>query len=106
MVSNNWNSEIGLLRECERPEPSVIWQTLAVSFGGFAIAAALAALTIAGEAAVRPAELWVAAAGFSLAAVLCLAAHRDVNRGRKSKWIEVEELPPSRGAREDGHRAG
>jgi hypothetical protein len=84
----------------------VIWQTLAVTFGGFAFAAALGALTIAGDAAVRPAELWVAAAGFFLAAALCLAAHYDVNRGRRSRWVEVEELPPVLGVGEDGQRAG
>jgi membrane protein implicated in regulation of membrane protease activity len=100
------NKRAAVLRERERPGPSVIWQTLAVTFGGFAFAAALGALTIAGKAAVRPGELWVAAAGFFLAAVLCLAAHRDVNRGRKSRWIEVEELPSRTGAGEHDRRAG
>jgi hypothetical protein len=105
-VSNNWNRRTGVLRECERPAPSVIWQTLAVTFGGFAFAAAFGALTIAGSAAVRPPELWVAAAGFFLAAALCVAAHYDVNRGRRSRWVEVEETSAALGGGEDGRRAG
>jgi hypothetical protein len=83
------------VRERERPEPSAVWQTLAITFGSFAFAVGLGALTISEDVSVRPSELWVAAAGFLLAAVLCLAAHRDVNRGRRSKWVEVEELPPT-----------
>lgn len=81
------------VRERERPEPSVVWQTLAITFAGFSFAAGLGALTLAGSVAIGPGELWVAAAGFMLAAVLCLVAHRDVNKGRRSRWIEVEELP-------------
>lgn len=81
------------IRERETPQPSVVWQTLAITFTSFAFAAALAALTISDAAAVGPSELWVAAAGLLLAAALSFAAHRDVNRGRRSKWVEVEELP-------------
>lgn len=84
-------------RERERPEPSVVWQTLGVTFAGFAFAAGLAALTLPSQLAVRPVDLWIIAAGLVLAAVLCLAAHRDVNRGRRSRWIELEELPPADG---------
>lgn len=82
------------VREQERPEPSVVWQTLGVAFSGFAFATGLAALTLSAQLAVRPVDLWIATAGFVLAAVLCFAAHRDVNRGRRSRWIELEELPP------------
>lgn len=85
------------LRERERPEPSVVWQTLGVAFAGFAFATGLAALTLSESLAVRPVDLWIATAGFVLAAVLCCAAHRDVNRGRRSRWIEREELPPAEG---------
>jgi hypothetical protein len=85
------------VRERERPEPSVVWQTLGVTFGGFAFAAALAAVTIGGRTPVRVIDLWIVTAGFALAAVLCFAAHRDVNRGRRSRWIELEELPPTDG---------
>jgi uncharacterized membrane protein YkvI len=81
------------VREFERPEPSVVWQTLAITFAGFGFSAVLGALTIAGEETVGRGELWVGAAGFLLATVLCFAAHLDVNRGRRSKWVEVEELP-------------
>jgi hypothetical protein len=83
------------VRERERPEPSVVWQTFGVAFGGIAFAASLAALTIARRTAIRPIDLWIAAAGLLLAAVLCFAAHRDVNRGRRSRWIELEEMPPT-----------
>lgn len=85
------------VREQERPEPSVVWQTLGVTFGGFAFAAGLAAVTIAGRTSVRSVDLWIGTAAFLLAAVLCFAAHRDVNRGRRSRWIELEELPPTDG---------
>jgi hypothetical protein len=81
------------VRERERPEPSAVWQTLGITFVGFGLTAAVAALTIAGGAAVGRGEFWIAAAGFLLAAALCFAAHRDVNRGRRSRWVEVEELP-------------
>jgi hypothetical protein len=83
------------VRERERPEPSVVWQTLGVSFAGFAFAGGLAALTISRKLAIRPLDLWILAAGFLLASVLCFAAHRDVNRGRRSRWIELEDLPPT-----------
>ncbi|MGN6253547.1 MAG: hypothetical protein ACTHO8_00945 [Solirubrobacterales bacterium] len=85
------------VRERERPEPSVVWQAFGVAFSGFAFATGLAALTLAGRTAVRPMDLWIATAGFVLAAVLCFAAHRDVNRGRRSRWIELEEMPPTDG---------
>ena len=81
-------------RERERPRPSVVWQTLAIAFGGFAFAVVLSALTLAEEAGVRTSELWIAAGGLTLAAALCIAAHRDVNRGRASTEREVEELDP------------
>lgn len=81
------------VRERERPEPSVVWQTLGVAFAGFAFASGLTALTISRKLAVRPLDLWIAAAGFALAAALCFVAHRDVNRGRRSRWTEREELP-------------
>jgi hypothetical protein len=81
------------VRERERPEPSVVWQTLGITFAGFGVATVLGTLTISDDAAVRPGELWVATAGFLLAAALCFLAHRDVNKGRRSRWVEVEELP-------------
>ncbi|HET7508727.1 MAG TPA: hypothetical protein VFJ65_00620 [Solirubrobacterales bacterium] len=76
------------------PEPSVVWQTFGFVFSGFAFATSLAALTLSGELAIRPVDLWIFTAAFVLAAVLCFVAHRDVNRGRRSRWIEREELPP------------
>jgi hypothetical protein len=75
----------------------VIWQTLAIAFASFSFATGLGALTVSDDVAVESTELWVAAAGFLLAATLCLAAHRDVNKGRRSRRVEVEELPLSDG---------
>lgn len=91
-MSSNWKRQI---REWERPEPTAVWQTLGILFGGFAFALGVAALTVSGGTAVRPPDLWIAAAGFLLAALLCFAAHYDVNRGRRTRWIELEELPPA-----------
>lgn len=85
------------VREQERPEPSLVWQTLGVTFADLAFTTGLAALTLSEKLAVRPVDLWIATAGFALAAALCFAAHRDVNRGRRSRWIELEELPPADG---------
>jgi type VI protein secretion system component VasK len=83
------------VRERERLEPSSVWQALGIAFASFAFATALTALTLSGRLAVRPLDLWLIAGGLVLAAVLCFAAHRDVNRGRRSRWIELEELPPT-----------
>jgi hypothetical protein len=94
------------VRERERPEPSVVWQTLGITFLSFAFAVGLAALTIAKHAVVRPIELWIAAAGLALAGALCFAAHHDVNRGRKSRLVEVEELSGSDGGSWQNRRAG
>lgn len=83
------------VRERERLEPSGVWQALGIAFASFAFATGLTALTLSGKLAVRPIDLWLVAAGLVLAAVLCFAAHWDVNRGRRSRWIELEELPPT-----------
>ena len=85
------------IREREKPEPSAIWQTLGITFAGFSFAVVIAALTVAEEVAVRPLDLVITAAGLLLASILCFVAHRDVNRGRRSRWIEVEELPADLG---------
>lgn len=78
-------------RERERPGASVIWQTVAVVFLGFAFAATLAALTLTGSMHVRASELWISAVGFAFLAVACFLAHWDVNRGRRSRDVEIEE---------------
>jgi hypothetical protein len=78
-------------REREKPAASVIWQTVGILSAGFAFAAALAALTIAESVRVTAAELWIATAGFAILAATCFLAHWDVNRGRRSRDIEVEE---------------
>jgi hypothetical protein len=84
-------------RERERPEPSVIWQTCAVAFITGSLGAAIAALTASESVAVRSAELWIITCGLTLASALCFLAHWDVNRGRRVKEYETEELPPGYG---------
>ena len=81
-------------RERELPEPSVIWQTVAIVFVGFAFSAAIGALTVPRNGAVSARDLWILAASLAAMAALCARAHWDVNRGRKSSVREVEELPP------------
>lgn len=88
------NRRVRRWREWERPAPTGVWQNLAIAFASCAVAAGLTALTLADGASVRPSELWVGAAGFFLATILCVAAHHDVNRGRHSKEREVEEIEP------------
>jgi len=78
-------------RERERPAASVIWQTVAIAMIGFAFALALAALTLADSMDVRASNLWIGAVGFALLAITCLLAHWDVNRGRKTRYVEIEE---------------
>jgi hypothetical protein len=94
------------VRERERPEPSVIWQTLAITFFGFGFATGLAAMTMSDKLAVKSVDLWIGTAGLLLAAAICLVAHRDVNRGRRSKLIEVEELPLASGDSRRNRHAG
>lgn len=65
---------------------------MAIAFASFAFASGLAALTVADGASLRPAELWIAAGFLCLCAVLCGAAHVDVNRGRTSREREIEEV--------------
>jgi hypothetical protein len=96
--SQGWRSRVSRRREWERPPPSVVWQTIAVLFLGFAFAAALSALTVARDTAVGPAKLWIGAAAFIGLAVTCFLAHWDVNRGRRAKCYETEELVRSEDA--------
>jgi hypothetical protein len=79
-------------RKRETPEPSFIWQTGAIAFLTSTIGVILLALTVSDDARVTPSQLWVTAGGLILAAALCFAAHWDVNRGRRSKEYEAEEL--------------
>lgn len=81
-------------RKRELPEPTSVWQTAAFFFLSCAFGAGCAAIALPGGAAVRPSELWIVVGSFGLAACLCLLAHLDVNRGRRSKEFEVEDLPP------------
>lgn len=80
-------------RERERPGPSVVWQTVAIVFVGFAFAAGIGALTVPPDAAVRVSELWISAAAFATLALACFLAHWDVNRGRRHREYETERLP-------------
>jgi hypothetical protein len=78
-------------RECERPEPSNVWQTSAFAFLTCAAGVGIAAVTRSADAAIRTSELWIVTVALIFAAALCLIAHRDVNRGRKSRIYEIEE---------------
>lgn len=80
-------------RKRDRPEPSVVWQTVALLFLSFAFAAAIGALTVSKDAVIKPVELWVLTGAFLALAVTCFLAHWDANRGRRSKQYETEELP-------------
>ncbi len=71
-----------------------MWQTVAILFAGFACAAGFGALTVSGDAAVKPAVLWVLTGAFVALAATCFLAHWDVNRGRRTKQYETEELSP------------
>jgi hypothetical protein len=84
-------SQVTHYRERERPNPSSIWMISAFSFLTSAVGTSVAALTVAADAAVRTSELWVATGGLLLAATLCLAANWDVNRGRRSRYYEIEK---------------
>ena len=62
---------------------------------GLAFAAALAALTAPSDAAVTGRELWLGAGLLFLWGVTCLLAHWDVNRGRRTREWEIEDVPRS-----------
>jgi hypothetical protein len=81
-------------QERERPEPSVVWQTVGILFVGLAVTAGICALTLPSDAAVGPAELWILTGASAALAVTCFLAHWDVNRGRRARQYEIEELPP------------
>lgn len=80
-------------REREQPEPTNVWQTVGIVFLGFAFATGIGALTIPNGMAVRPSELTISAVAFAALATACFLADWDVNRGRRSKRYETEELP-------------
>lgn len=81
-------------QERERLEPSAVWQTIAIVFLDFAFTAGLAALTVPGNTAIKPTELWIVTGTFAALAVTCFLAHWDVNRGRRTRRYELEELSP------------
>ena len=81
-------------RKRERPEPSVIWQTVGILFVGLAAASGVGALTLSDNAAISPGELWILTGTWTALAITCLLAHWDVNRGRRAKEYETEDLPP------------
>ena len=81
-------------RKRERLEPSVVWQTVGILFVSLAVAAATCALALSEDAAIAPRELWILTGAFAALAATCLLAHWDVNRGRRVKEYETEDLPP------------
>lgn len=84
-------SRIRRIREREQPEPSVVWQTVAIFLLGGALAAGLGALMLSEGAMITHAELWALTGLFLAWAATCFLAQWDVNRGRKIKRREVEE---------------
>jgi hypothetical protein len=80
------------IRERERPEPSVVWQTVAIFLSGAGLAAGLGALTLSEGAMITRGQLWLLTGAFVTWAATCFLAHWDVNRGRKIKRREVEEV--------------
>lgn len=81
-------------RKRERPEPSVVWQTVGILFVGLAATAGACALTLSGDATLVPRELWILTAALVALAATCFLAHWDVNRGRRVREYEIEDLPP------------
>lgn len=93
-IAGDTNSgRVRQIRERERPEPSSVWLSGAFAFITCAVGTIIAALTLSAGAVVRPSELWIATGGLGLAGTLCLAAHWDVNRGRRAREREIEEVP-------------
>jgi hypothetical protein len=84
------------IRERERPEPSSVWLNGAFAFITCAVGTIIAALTLSAGAVVRPSELWIATGGLVMAGALCLVAHWDVNRGRRTREREIEDVPQGR----------
>jgi hypothetical protein len=82
------------VREREHPEPSSIWLNGSFALFTSAIGTSIAALSVSDGAAVQPSDLWIVTGAFALAGLLCLTAHLDVNRGRKTRVREIEEPPP------------
>jgi formate-dependent nitrite reductase membrane component NrfD len=80
-------------RERVQPEPSSVWQSIAIVLASFAFAAALSALAAPSDSGELAIWLWVGAAVLGVFAATCLLAHWDVNRGRRSRQYETEELP-------------
>jgi type VI protein secretion system component VasK len=81
-------------RERERPPPSSIWQTVGIGIFFFAVSTAVVALTVSDGAPLTRRELWIITAGLLTLASTMFLAHWDVNRGRRSRHYEREELPP------------
>lgn len=81
------------IRKRERPGPSSIWQGFAIAFLFCAIGALFTSATLSAEVAVSPLVFWVTAFWIFLVAALCFLAHWDVNRGRRAKEWEIEEVP-------------
>lgn len=93
-AASDSDSRVRRWRKRDRPEPSVVWQTVAILFLGFAFATGAGALMVSKDAAIKPVELWILTGAFFALAITCFLAHWDVNRGRRSKQYETEELPP------------
>jgi hypothetical protein len=81
-------------RDWERPAPSTVWQAVGIAVLFSALGTAIAALTVSGGAPFSSRELWGITAFLVIWATTMFLAHWDVNRGRRSRHYEREELPP------------
>jgi membrane protein implicated in regulation of membrane protease activity len=86
------NSRTVHIREREQPEPSVVWQAVAIFLLGTALAAGMSALMVSKGAIITGKELWFLSGAFIVWAATCFLAHWDVNRGRKIKTRQIEEV--------------
>jgi hypothetical protein len=78
----------------ERPAPSTIWQSVGIAVLFSAVGTAVAALTVSTGAPVTSSELWGLTAFLVVLAGTMFLAHWDVNRGRRSRQYEQEDLSP------------
>jgi uncharacterized membrane protein YoaK (UPF0700 family) len=75
--------------EREIPEKSEAWLIAGRTLLSIDVGVIVAAATASKQIGIRPETLWVIAAALLVVAVVCFFAHRDANRGRTFKQLEV-----------------
>lgn len=86
-------SEFRQMEKREQPEPSTAWLAAAFALLSCAAATLVTSLTLSEGAAIQPSELLITAVSLAAMGMLCLLAHWDANRGRRSKRYLVKESP-------------